>query len=130
MFSFSWVIGYGKNAQGGNTDDVQIEDVLETIDLILEKSGSVTLDIVSEDDLGPESLHLECEGGRSVLSLGENTPEDYIVRTYSNESAPGGKTSILGNEWDSRLICDNSETVKQIVKELFLTGNVPKEMLS
>lgn len=130
MFSFSWVIGCGENARGGNTDDVQIENVLETVELILDKSGSVTLDISDGDEIGPESLQVESEGGKSVISLGENTRDDYIVRTFTSRLANDEKVYILGNEWDSRLVCEDLDLVKAIVKEFLLTGDVSRAFLS
>lgn len=130
MFSFSWVIGCGENAQGGSTDDINIEDVLATVELILNRSGSVTLDVIDADEIGPESLQVETEGGRSLLSLGEDTGDEYIVRTFTNRLAKGGKVSILGNEWDSKLICEDPSIVKSVVEEFLSTGNVSREMLS
>ncbi|TBW45609.1 hypothetical protein EZI54_23490 [Marinobacter halodurans] len=132
MFSFSWVIGSGENAQGGNTNDVQLESVLETVDLILEKSGSLTLDMVDGDQIGPESLQVETDGSKSVISLGENTSDDYIVRTFTNTSglANDETVSILGNEWDLRLVCKDSGIVKAIIKEFLSTGNVSRDLLS
>jgi len=130
MFSFSWVIGFGEGAQGGSTDDVQLKNVMETIDLILRDSGSLTVDLVGGDEVGPESLHVEAEGGKSVISLGENTGEDYVVRTYTNESACGGEVFILGNKWDPKLVCEDSNVVKAIVKEFLSTGNVSSSLLN
>lgn len=130
MFSFSWVIRCGENAQGGSTDNVQIGSVLETVELILDKSGSVTLDVIDGDETGPESLQVETEDGKSVISLGENANNDYIVRTFTNKLANDGNISILGNEWDSKLVCNDSALVKAIIKEFLSTGNVSKDVLS
>ena len=130
MIAFSWVIGCGDNARGGNSDDVERGSVLETVDLILENSGSVTLDIDDSGEIGPESLHIESEDGRSVISLGENTVDDYVVRTFTNKSAHGGHVTILGNEWDSSLVCEDSDIVKSIVEEFLSTGDVSIDLLS
>jgi hypothetical protein len=62
--------------------------------------------------------------------LGENTSDDYVVRTFNSEIANDGKVSILGNEWDSKLICEDSELVKAIVREFLSTGNVSRDFLS
>jgi hypothetical protein len=130
MFSFSWVIGCGDNAQGGSTNDVQIDNVLKTVELILDRSGSVTLDVIDGKEIGSKNLQVETEGGKSVISLGENTSDDYVVRTFNSEIANDGKVSILGNEWDSKLICEDSELVKAIVREFLSTGNVSRDFLS
>lgn len=130
MFSFSWVIGCGESAQGGSTNDVQIENVLETVELILSKSGSVSLDVIDGEEIGPESLQVETEGGKSVISLGENTSDDYAVRTFTSKLANNEKVSILGNEWDSKLVCEDAALVKAIVKEFLSTGNVSRDVLS
>ncbi|PSF05913.1 hypothetical protein C7H09_12435 [Marinobacter fuscus] len=130
MFSFSWVIGSGDGAQGGSTDDVQIEKVLDKVELILDRSGSVTLDVIDGGELGPESLQVETESGKSVISLGENTNDDYVVRTFTSRSVHDEKVLILGNEWDSKLVCEDSALVKAIVKEFLSTGNVSRDVLS
>jgi hypothetical protein len=130
MFSFSWVIGCGDNAQGGSTNDVQIDNVLKTVELILDRSGSVTLDVIDGKEIGSKNLQVETEGGKSVISLGENTSDDYVVRTFNSEIANDGKVSILGNEWDSRLICEDLKLVKAIIKEFLSTGNVSRDFLS
>ena len=130
MFSLSWVIGSGENAQGGTTDNVQLDNVIATIELVLNKSGSVTLDIINGDEIGPESLQVETEGGKSVISLGENTSDDYVVHTYTNESAIDGKISILGNEWDLKMVCDDSNIIKTLFKEFLLTNKVSKSLLN
>jgi hypothetical protein len=130
MFSFSWVIGCGDNAQGDSTNDVQIDNVLKTVELILDRSGSVTLDVIDGKEIGSKNLQVETEGGKSVISLGENTSDDYVVRTFNSEIANDGKVSILGNEWDSKLICEDSELVKAIVREFLSTGNVSRDFLS
>ncbi|MDW6092466.1 hypothetical protein SBX64_07905 [Vibrio rhizosphaerae] len=130
MFSFSWVIGCGDSAQGGSTDDVQVENVLETVEFILDKSGSVTLDVIDGDEIGPESLQVQTEGGKSVISLGENTSDDYVVRTFTNRLANDEKISILGSEWDSKLVCEDSTVVTAIIREFISTGNVSRDLLS
>jgi hypothetical protein len=130
MFSLSWVIGFGENAQGGTTDNVQLGNVIAAIELVLNESGSVTLDIIDGDEIGPESLQVETEGGKSVISLGENTRDDYVVHTYTNESAVDGKVSILGNEWDLKMVCEDSNIIKTIFKEFVLTNKVSKNILT
>ncbi|BFM08577.1 DUF6911 family protein [Halioxenophilus aromaticivorans] len=130
MFSFSWVIGCGDSAQGGSTDDVQVENVLEKVELILDGSGSVTLDVIDGGEIGPESLQVETEGGKSVISLGENTSDDYVIRTFTSRLAHDGKVSILGNEWDTKLVCEDSDLVKALVKEFLSTGNVSGDVLT
>ena len=130
MIAFSWAIGYGDNTRSGNSDDVERGNVLKTVDLIIENSGSVTLDIDDSGEIGSESLHIESEDGRSVISLGENTVDDYVVRTFTNKSAHGGHVTILGNEWDSSLVCEDSDIVKSIVEEFLSTGDVSIDLLS
>ena len=104
MFSFSWVIGCGGSAQGGNTKDVQIENVLETVELIFSRAGSVTLDVIDGEEIGPQCLQVQTESGKSVILLGENTSDDYVVRSFNGKLVNDGMVSILGNEWDSKSI--------------------------
>jgi hypothetical protein len=130
VIAFSWIIGFGDNARGGNSDDVERGNVLETVDLIVENSGSVTLGIDDSGEIGPKSLHIESEDGKSVISLGENTVDDYVVRTFTNKSTHEGKVSILGNEWDSSVVCDDPDILKSIVEEFLSTGDVSIDLLS
>jgi len=130
MLSVSWVIGSGANAQGGSTDVVNLDDVIVTLEKVLEKSGSITLDVVNGPEVGPESLQVESEAGLSVVSLGVDNGEDYVVRTYTNDSGDSEKITILGNEWDPKLVCGDESIVKQIVEEFFTTGDVSKNFLS
>ena len=73
---------------------------------------------------------MESEAGLSVVSLGVNNGEDYVVRTYANSSGGSEKITILGNEWDSKLVCSDESIVKQIVAEFVTTGDVSKKFLS
>jgi len=130
MLSFSWVIGHGDSAKGGSTNDVQLENVLEVLDLILDKSGSVTIDVLDDDEIGPESLQVQTEGGKSIISLGENTCDDYVVRTFKSELENAEMISVLGNEWDTKMICEDPVVVKAIVREFILNGNVSRNLLS
>ena len=130
MFSFSWVIGSGADARGGNSSDADLEQILKTFELIREKSGSVTIDIIDSCETGPESLQIESENGKSVISLGENTSDDYVVRTFTNPLSEHKKICILGNEWDDSLVCEDSNLMIAIIKEFMTTGNVSKDILN
>ncbi len=48
-------------------------------------SGTVTVDIVSGRDVGPQSLQVQTENGLSIITLGVDTGDNYIVRSYSKK---------------------------------------------
>ena len=129
-FSLSWVVGFGQSSRGGSKDDVSLDDVMNILNKVLKDSGSVTIDVINGPEIGPESLQVGSEAGLSVLSLGENDGEDYVVRTYTADSFYTQQVSILGEMWDLNLICKDQNIVKDIFKEFFLTGNVSRNLLS
>ena len=128
--SLSWVIGSGRNRRGGSKDDASLDDVLKLLKEALESTGSIALDIMDGPDVGPQSLQVEAEGGRSVLSLGENDNEGYSIRSFTNPSGGEQQVNILGNLWDSKLVCTDPDIVISVFKEFFETGNVSRELLS
>lgn len=111
-------------------DNAQLDNVMEILEAILESSGSVTLDLMDGSGTGPEYLQVETEAGLSVITLGEDDGEDFIVRTYTSNSSGSSKVTILGDDWDSKLICKDKNLVKEIFREFIKTGNVSRNLLS
>ncbi|ALB41515.1 hypothetical protein AA650_14510 [Anabaena sp. WA102] len=128
--SLSWTIGFGKSCRGGNRQNVILDDILEILTEITEKSGTVTLYLINGSELGPQSLQVQTEKGYFVLSLGENDEEDYIVRTYTNLSSDLQQVIILGNLWDSKLVCTEFDVVIKIFQEFFEVGDVSRDLLN
>ncbi|HBO3003007.1 hypothetical protein QVL95_27225 [Pseudomonas aeruginosa] len=129
-FSLSWVFGVGAQAKGGRNRFPSWDDVLSYLELIREGKGSVTLELISKTAVGPQSLQVQSEGGKYVVSLGEDDGVDYIVRSYRNLKLQGIPFEVLGDVWDGVLICDEFSILKNIFEEFFLTGDVNKELLN
>ncbi|MFO6307290.1 DUF6911 family protein, partial [Pseudomonas aeruginosa] len=106
------------------------DDVLSCLELIREGKGSVTLELISKTAVGPQSLQVQSEGGKYVVSLGEDDGVDYIVRSYRNLKLQGIPFEVLGDVWDGVLICDEFSILQNIFEEFFLTGDVSKELLN
>lgn len=128
--SLSWVIGQGEDSDGGSKDSPSLNKIVEYLERILENSGSITLDIIDGPEIGPQSLQVEAEGGNAVISLGEDDGDEYIVRTYTNKFATEKEVAVLGNLWDSKLICEDADELRDIVKEFVATGTVSQDKLS
>lgn len=88
------------------------------------------MDRVGGSEIGPQTLQVLADQGLSVLTLGEDTGEDYVVRTFTSGLAAGQQLKVLGNTWDPRLICENFDVVVQVFREFFETGNVSRELLN
>ena len=128
--SLSWTIGFGQSCYGGNKQNVKLDDVLKILKEITEKSGTANLALVNAPDVGHQSLQVQSENGYFVLTLGEHDDEDHIVRTYTNLSRDSQQAIVLGNVWDSMLICTESAIVIKIFKEFFETGDVSRDLLN
>ena len=130
--SLSWVVGQGEDSNGGSKDRPSVDKIMEYLERILKNSGSITLDIIDGPEIGPQSLQVEAEGGNAVISLGEDDGDEYIVRTYTNKLATDTDedVTVLGNLWDSKLICEDADELRGIVKEFVATGTVSQDKLS
>lgn len=126
----SWTIGAGKNCPGGNKKYASWNEIIQALLEVKDQSGTVTLDLIKESEVGPRSLQVESEDGRSILTLGENNTDEYSVRTFTNADIDSKQLKILGSLWDSRLICFDFNLVISIFKEFFETGNVSRQLLS
>jgi hypothetical protein len=93
-------------------------------------SWTVTIDLIDGPEVGPQSLQVQTENGYFVLSLGEDDGEDYNVRTYANLSKDLQQVSILGNLWDSKLVCTDPDVVMKIFQDFFKTGDVSRDLLN
>ena len=69
-FSLSWVLAWVLKLRGRNRFP-SWDDVLSCLELIREGKGSVTLELISKTAVGPQSLQVQSEGGKYVVSLGK-----------------------------------------------------------
>lgn len=129
-FLLSWSVGPGNDRRGGRKSKAAWSDVEQILRKAQEESGTVTVDIVGGPEIGPQSLQLKTENGRSVIMLGVDTGEDYIVRSYSRASTESGMVEILGDLWDEKSVCTDSSVVARAFNEFLETGDVSKELLT
>ena len=127
--SLAWTIGSDGNCQGGNQKNPAWPDIEARLEQLRTRSGSVTLDILDGAEIGPQCLQVQCDRGNYLLSIGEVDEEDYQVRSFTNRDAESGRIEILGNAWDSRLICSDFNIVKMAFKEFFDLGDVSHDLL-
>ncbi|MFZ5637842.1 MAG: DUF6911 family protein [Pseudomonadota bacterium] len=125
-WAISWTSGAG---HGGNRKEPSWQEIEQRLLEVARLRGTVTMDVVGGQEIGPQSLQAQAENGRFVLFLGEDNGQDYVVRTFSNGVSSQEQVEILGNQWDSRLVCDRFDLVLQAFKEFFETGNVSRELL-
>ncbi|MHA6878505.1 DUF6911 family protein [Ralstonia pseudosolanacearum] len=123
-FLLSWSVGIGKNRHGGRKNSAAWVDVEEILLEARQCSGTVTVDIVLGQDVGPQSLQVQTENGLSVITLGIDAGDDYIVRSYSKKEAASGCVEILGNLWENQSVCVDFGVIVCVFMEFFNTGDV------
>jgi len=75
-------------------------------------------------------LQVRAENGNYMLTLSEETDDDYRVRFYWDQSLPDDKSLILGDYWSERQLIKDFELVVMVFKEFFDTGNVSADILN
>lgn len=126
-FSLSWVI----NGSGSVINNPSWSDINLYLNKLKSDGGSLTLEIQNDDqDIGPIFLQLLAENGQYLLMLGENTEDDYIVRTLSKDLTVPEKVWIQGDCWDKRQVTDRYDEVLGVFKTFFMKGDVPPSILS
>jgi hypothetical protein len=114
---------------GGNLSNPDWMTVEEKLDQSLSFGGTVTLD--AEDENGcSRSLQVRAEDGRCVITFGMEVEGDWIVRAYKNSTAESEDVFILGDVWNSRMVCNDVPLLLAIFLAFFNTGEVSKELLS
>lgn len=126
----SWNIGRGSDWRDGRKSNAAWSDVERILREAQEESGTVTVDIVGGPEIGPQSLQLKTENGRSVIMLGVDTGEDYIVRSYSRASTESGMAEILGDLWDEKSVCTDSAVIARAFNEFLEIGDVSTDLLT
>ena len=124
-FQLSWTHA----TDGGNTPDPKWHDVERKLSSALSSSGTVQLDVVDPPEIGPVLLQLSSESGRFLIMLGENTDDDYDVRTPYDAARGDEMVTILGNEWDNRTITNDRSFVVSSFRHFFDVGTVPPDTL-
>lgn len=127
--SCAWVIDCGNSQDGGFSDCLRWNDVLEKLNRVITQSGSLSLDCSGETI---KHLQVRSENGASIITLGAETEGDYEVRTVSNNTRQVDMESvtILGDVWDQKMICYDSKIVVSVFKEFYETCEVSSNLLS
>ena len=111
-FSLSWTIGVGSDCQGGNQLNPAWRDIENRLDQARAQCGSVNLDIRDSVETGPQSLQVQCDRGNFLMALGDVQEGSYEVRSFTNAGADAGGIEILGNSWDSKMVCSDFTLVR------------------
>lgn len=129
-FQLSWSIGANNDRHGGRKDNVKLADVELILNEAFERSGTVTMDVTVGPEIGPQSLQVRTEQGLSIITLGVDDGEDYVVRSYSGGGQKADRVEILGDYWASESVCSDIKMVIQVFKEFLGTGDVSQEVLN
>lgn len=124
--SLKWTL----NSQGGKKKSPSWEEVKECLSKLKGNAGTLTLDILDGGNIGPDMLQVRAQNDNYILTLGEETDDDYKVRFYWDSSLPNEKTLLLGDYWPERQIIKDFDLVVRIFKEFFDTGNVSVDILN
>lgn len=124
--SLKWTL----NNQGGGRESPTWEEVKEFLSKLKGKAGTLTLDILDGGNIGPDMLQVRAQNGNYMLTLGEETDDDYKVRFYWDPSLPNEKLLLLGDYWSERQLTKDFDLVVSVFKEFFDTGNVSTDILN
>lgn len=124
------ILSWSTADEGGHVADFEWADVEAKLLEVCSSQGTVTLDVKNPDIPCPVSLQVRSDRGFHHVTLGEETTEDYDVRTLFDVSRRPGRVTILGDDWDNRCICEEVETVCSIFAEFFEHRQVGDELLS
>lgn len=125
-FKMSWTL----DGNGGNKQISSWNDVLNQLERLQGKEGSLTLDMLTNVDTGAEMLQVRTEKGYYLITLGETCEDEYQVRTYWNSFISDAEIMLLGDRWSERQLTKNFDLVVRIFKEFFDTGNVSTDLLN
>lgn len=126
-----WVIGTDfAEMHGGSQDKACQEQIGDILHSICRHGGSLGMTIDPPQEIGPECLDIRSENGLWIVNLCENTETDHEVRTYHDPNAIPGEVNVLGDLWDSRMICRDFAIIEEIVRMFFQTGKVGVNLLS
>ncbi|WP_157659365.1 DUF6911 family protein [Burkholderia ubonensis] len=129
-YLLSWSVGSNNDRDGGRKNNPTWVDVESALVDAWKKSGTVTLDITRGPEVGPQSLQVQSENGRSIITLGVDTGLDYIVRSYVGGENSANQVEILGDLWSSGSICVDFNVVVKIFSEFLEAGDVSGNMLA
>lgn len=121
----SWTL----NGYGGNKQVSTWNDILNQLEQLQGREGTLTLDMLMSSESGAEMLQVRTENGYYLMTLGEIFEDEYQVRTYWDPSGNDDEVMILGDCWPIRQITENFDIVVKVFEEFTCTGNVSKKYL-
>ena len=127
--------GYTKNCDGLiDSYESSSPSGLGVIDKILSSidsgSGQIKFIINPEPNIGVAHLEIQAQNGNYVIMLLEyDENENGIVRTYIDRNSNSDQVEILGNFWDSGLICHSFNYIRDIIYEFIENGDIGRERL-
>ena len=125
-FKMSWTL----DGNGGNKQISSWKEILNQLEQLQERKGTLTLDMLTSVDIGAEMLQVRTESGYYLVTLGEIFEDEYQVRTYWNPSKSDVGMMMLGDSWPERQLTKDFDLVVGIFKEFFDTGNVSTDLLN
>jgi len=106
-------------------------DVIDFLNTLKKRGGSVHIRFINAPDIGPEILSVEAESGFYLVTLLEYDESGGDVRSiWDKTSSSEGQIMVRGNYWPERQLTKNFDLVVRIFKEFFDTGNVSTELLN
>lgn len=131
ILNLAWTISLSFPPVGGNIKYPDLATIREKLHTSLHSSGTITLEAEDENERS-RSLQVRAENGMYFITLGVETENDWIVRSYKNPDVkpPGEMIYILGDRWNTQAICHNDEVVMAVFEEFFNTGDVSKKYLT
>jgi hypothetical protein len=93
-------------------------------------SGSIQLDVMESAKIGPVCLQVLSDRGMFVVMLGENTDNDYDVRTPFDVNREDRMVGVLGDEWPNRTVVIDRGFVESVFHQFFHHGTVSESLLS
>ncbi|TDY96884.1 DUF6911 family protein [Herbaspirillum huttiense] len=128
-FILSWTASHRSAARiGGMLSNPDWASVEEKLDQSVRLGGTVTLDFEDENGCS-RSLQVRGENGRFIVTFGMEVDGDWIVRAYKNAMVESQDVEILGDIWNSRLVCTEKPIVFAIFSDFFETGSVSKTLM-
>ena len=120
--NLSWVL----EGKGGSIKLPSCDTINEKLISVLNGSGSVGLNATDRE----RNLDVISDKGMYLLTLGEETEDDYAVRSYTNNEVSHELIDLLGNLWDSRMITTNRDLIFSVFHDFVNTGDVSRKILS
>lgn len=111
-------------------DDPTWRAVERELSSSLWSSGCLQLDVLDCVEIGPVCLQVLSERGMFVVMLGENTADDYDVRTPYDVNRENRMVGVLGDEWPNRTVVTDRGFVESVFFQFFHHGTVSESQLS